>query len=81
MINFSGKGRVKKLSTGGGMVIKTKSGCVSCIVDCRTCGWTYENQFNGLAIAKKHALKYGHKVSIQVVTAVYYYPDELAGPG
>ena len=56
------------------MVIKTKSGCTSCIADCRTCGWTYENQFNGLAIAKKHALKYGHEVSVQVVTAVKYYP-------
>ena len=61
------------------MEIKTRSGCVSCIADCQTCGWTYENQFNGLAIAKKHALKYGHKVSIQVVTAVIYYPvgDEV----
>jgi len=59
---------------GDDMEIKTRSGCVSCIADCRTCGWTYENQFNGLAIAKKHALKYGHEVSIQVVTAVKYYP-------
>ncbi len=56
------------------MEIKTRSGCVSCIADCRTCGWTYENQFNGLAVAKKHALKHGHEVSIQVVTAVKYYP-------
>lgn len=54
--------------------IKTRSGCVSCIADCLTCGWAYENQNNGLAIAKKHALKYGHEVSIQVVTAVKYYP-------
>lgn len=53
----------------------TKSGCVSAIVECRTCDWSYENQFNGLAIAKKHALKYGHKVSVQVVTAVLYCPE------
>jgi len=57
------------------MEIKTKSGCVSAIAECRTCSWSYENQFNGLAIAKKHALKYGHKVSIQVVTSVLYYPE------
>lgn len=56
------------------MEIITKSGCVSAIAECRTCGWSYENQFNGLAIAKKHALKYGHEVSIQVVTAVKYEP-------
>jgi len=61
------------------MEIKTRSGCVSCIVDCQTCGWTYENQNNGLAIAKKHALKYGHEVSIQVVTAVKYYPAGQLG--
>ena len=57
------------------MEIITKSGCVSAIADCRTCGWTYENQNNALAIAKKHAMKYGHSVSIQVVTAVKYEPE------
>jgi len=61
------------------MEIKTRSGCVSCIAECQTCDWTYENQFNGLAIAKKHALKYGHKVSVQVVTSVLYYPAGLEG--
>jgi len=57
------------------MKIKTRAGCVSCIVECLTCGWVYENQFNGLGIAKKHALKYGHKVTIQVVTSVLYFPE------
>ena len=57
------------------MVIKTKAGCVSAIAECRTCGWNYENQFNALAIAKKHALKNGHEVDIQVVTMVKYYPE------
>ena len=56
------------------MEIKTESGCVSAIAECRTCDWDYENQFNALAIAKKHALKNGHEVSIQVVTMVRYYP-------
>ncbi len=56
------------------MEIKTKAGCVSAIAECLTCGWSYENQFNGLAIAKKHALKNGHEVRIQVVTSVRYYP-------
>lgn len=58
------------------MEIKTKAGCVSAIAECQTCDWTYENQFNGLAIAKKHALKTGHEVLIQVVTSVRYYPAQ-----
>ncbi len=58
------------------MNIKTKAGCVSAIAECDTCGWDYENQFNALAIAKKHALKNGHKVRIQVVTSVVYYPSD-----
>ena len=56
------------------MEIITKSGCVSAMANCLTCGWEYENQFNALAIAKKHALKYGHRVSVQVVTSVKYEP-------
>ena len=56
------------------MEIKTQSGVVSCIAECLSCDWNYENQFNGLALAKKHALKHGHEVRIQVVTSVRYYP-------
>ena len=58
------------------MEIRTKAGCVSAIAECQTCGWYYENQFNALAIAKKHALKNGHEVTIQIVTSVVYYPVE-----
>lgn len=57
--------------------IETWSGCTSAMAECLSCEWNYENQYNALALAKKHALKYGHAVSIQVVTAVKYRPRKV----
>jgi len=47
-------------------------GVVSATIHCQNCDWETESYKNGQAIAKKHAIKYGHKVMGELVIAFGY---------
>ena len=47
-------------------------GVVHGIVKCRDCGWTTESYKNCQALAKKHAMKYGHTVEGELGIAFGY---------
>lgn len=51
---------------------RATSGTVSCIVNCMTCGWQYENHRNGLGVAGAHAKRTGHEVHAEVVNVVVW---------
>jgi len=49
---------------------------VHAIVQCEDCDWHTESYKNAQAIAKIHAMKYGHNVSGELGIAMGYYPHD-----